>query len=528
MTKFSPARLFGFTAACLAAALLAAPSSEAYPTARVETQTRPDFGLLLRPAPKRRKPYRPHRYTGDRGYPDRPHGDRPWDGDRPGDGPGRDVAFVDCAEARGPNAINRALASLKPGGTLIIRSRGEPCLDQVRVTKAVTIQGEDRYWRDGIEERGGRQRGERGRPRTVQWSGLVPTIRARGGVCMDIVTTDKVVLRDIILESVEDGDAPCLVSQGANLVLESTLIHYKGSGPAVYVDGGTFGTRDNTLIEAETYDRAVYIENGEADIDDLTITGSPSIGVEIEPTSNADSRIENVRFWSRANIAASEPASVGIVVSPSRTSGKVHIRRAQICGFAVGLWSSSARLVTIKNSHICRAVKGISVHGGELEVEDSYIGAQSIGIQIGAAKVTLGQVNFYGVRYRDIYLEPGAQPPFGADSRFFSGSMVDNDPQTVDYAGPCQVVPLDERHGDWRRYRGRSRRDGPSYYVPGWRMAHGECQDPGSLDGWVMGAESQLGYDQEDDFYARQAWPSKMYHNENQRWGPDGRPRTGQ
>ena len=45
MTK----RTIGVAAAALAAALLAAPSIEAYPDARVEAQTRPDFGLLINP-----------------------------------------------------------------------------------------------------------------------------------------------------------------------------------------------------------------------------------------------------------------------------------------------------------------------------------------------------------------------------------------------------------------------------------------------------------------------------------------------
>ena len=45
MTK----RLIGMLAAAVAAGLLAIPTAEAYPDARVEAQTRPDFGLLLQP-----------------------------------------------------------------------------------------------------------------------------------------------------------------------------------------------------------------------------------------------------------------------------------------------------------------------------------------------------------------------------------------------------------------------------------------------------------------------------------------------
>ena len=502
MTK-RPLTGLGFALAAAAVVVLAAPDLQAYPDAKVETQTRPDFGLLLNPPTKRRKPHRP-RYRDRPDYRGHHYGPdyRPWDG------PLRDVAFVDCGQARGPNDVNRALDSLAPGGTLILRAGGAPCLDSVRISKPVTIQADGgRPWR-------GRRLGEfRG-----EWTSLPATLKARAGqVCIDIapIATGEVVLRNMVIEATEGGDQPCIYSEGANLRLESTVIRYAGDGSAIYVDGGSFEAYEDSLIDANTYDRAVYAEDAVVKLRDFTITGTPAIGLDITPSGAQDSELEEVNFFTKPGSPVFGTPSVGINVSPSRTVGRLNIHRAKICGFGVGVWTAGPNVVNISDTHICRAGKGIGAYGGELKVESSAIGANIIGIQIGAAyPVSINDTDFYGAKEYDVFLEPGARPPLngGGYNRFYSY------PNRY-----CRAIELDRNHGAWRDYERSRRRNGRRTYMPGWRNNTGECRDPGSLDPRYLEFEERIGYDDPRAFYAMDSWPQDLWGSDHLDWGHDGR-----
>jgi len=497
----------GIAMAAAAAVVLAAPSLEAYPDAKVETQTRPDFGLLLRPPLKRRKPHRPHRYRGEHRYP----GDRYPPDYRPWDGPLRDVAFVDCGKARGPNDVNHALASLAPGGTLILRSGGAPCLDSVRITKPVTIQADGgRPWRG---RRLGESRGE--------WTALPATLKARAGqVCIDIapIAVGEVILRNLVIEATEGGDQPCIYSEGANLRLESTVIRYAGDGSAVYVDGGSFEAYEDSLVDANTYDRAVFAEDAVVKLRDFTIAGTPAIGLDITPSGAQDSVLEDVVFRTAPASPVFGTPTVGLAVTASRTVGRLRVFGARICGFGIGVWTQGANLVTIDDSHICRASKGIQAMGGELKVEDTAIGSNLIGIQIGAAyPVTLNGVIVYGAREYDVYVEPGGRPPLGQGNSFYSYNNR-----------LCRMVEIDRNHGDYRRYeRERRRRGRPLYYVPNGH-SWGRCTDPATLDTRYLRYEEDMGFENPEGFYGLQPWRNEdMYHTDHPDYGVDGRRLSG-
>ena len=484
MTKF-PTRSLGLAVAFAAAALLAAPQTSAYPDAKVETQLRPDFGLLLKP-PLRRKPRKPHRRYGPGHYrPDYGHGYRPWDG------PLRDVAFVDCGQARGPNDINWALDSLAPGGTLIIRAGGAPCLDSVRINKPVTIQADGgRPWR-------GRRLGEaRG-----DWTVLPATLKARAGqVCIDIspIATGEVILRNMVIEATEGGDQPCIYSEGANVRLESTVIRYAGDGPAVYVDGGSFHAYEDSIVDANTYDRAMYAEDAVVMLRDFTITGTPAIGLDITPSGSQDSVLEDVAFFTKPASPVFGTPSVGITVSPSRTLGRLRIEGADICGFGIGLWSAGSNLVLIDRSRICRAGKGVQAMGGEVRLENSIVAANVVGVQVGAAyPVTLNGNRFYGAREYNIFLEPGARRPLGANNEFYSNGAKD-----------CSWRRMSRRHHRWREYeRERRRRRRDELRVPPiHRWGLGRCMDPGGFDRNHFSYEQSYGYDDPNGFYGAQPW----------------------
>lgn len=502
--------ILGIAAAAMAAAMLAAPSVEAYPDAKVETQLRPDFGLLLKPPIKRRKPHKPRHHHGYRDGKGHGYGYDYGPDYRPWTGPLRQVAFVDCGTARGPNEINHALDSLAPGGTLIIRPGGadRACLDSVRINKPVTIQADGgRPWR-------GRRLGEyRG-----DWKPIPATLRARAGqVCIDIapIPTGEVILRNLVIESTEGGEQPCIYSEGANVRLESSVIRYQGQGSAIYVDGGSFSAGEDSVVDAQTEDRAIFVEDATLTLRDFTISGSAAVALDITPTGNGKSVIEDVAIWS------SHPAaevfgtpSVGIAVSASRNLGKLEIVDTYICGFGIGLWQTGANTTTYRGGQICRAGKGVVAAGGELHLENLAIGANIFGVQVGAARpVHMEHVQIYGVKYQDVYVEPGGIPPVSDDTYFYS------------YANTyCRAVEVDSRHGDWKRYQKHKRRGGRLFYMPGWHNNGGYCQDPGRLDPRYLDYERDIGYDNADGYYALEPWPRDMYDSHYREWGPNGQP----
>ncbi|MBX7247974.1 MAG: hypothetical protein K1X35_02875 [Caulobacteraceae bacterium] len=510
MTK----RLIGMLAAAVAAGLLAIPTAEAYPDARVEAQTRPDFGLLLQPPVQRRKPHRPHRYRDGDGYrgdgrygPDhRPDWDHRWGWD----GRLRDVAFVDCGNASGPNDINWALRTLAPGGTLIVRAGGAACLDAVHITKPVTIQADGgRPWR-GVRLGDDRFGGIRG-----DWTSLPATLRAPAGqVCLDIapMAIGEVVLRNLVIESTQGGDQPCIYSEGAHVRLESTVVRYAGDGPAIYVDGGTFEATEDSLVDANTYDRALYAEGAVVTLRDFTVSGTPAIGLDITPSGSQDSSLDNVYVLSKPGSPVFGPSSVGISVGATRTVGRINIRGTRICGFGVGVWTSGPNVVNIDRSHICRSGKGIGAYGGQVSVSNSYIGANVVGIQIGAAyPVILSDVSFYGSAEYQIFREPGARRPIGGGPGHWNYFYSQSRECRVQHRG-------DSRRGGW----GRRERNRAPYYVPDWRNNWGECRDPGSFDRSFFEDEERMGYDQPDAFYSMQPWPQGVGNDENDsNWGSD-------
>lgn len=533
-------RLTGIAAAAVAAALLAAPSTEAYPDSRVETVTRPDFGLLINPPLRRHKRHRP----------DGPGGQGPWTPPGghtppPNDGPLRDVALVDCSDARSPNDINRALASLAPGGTLILRTANDQgCLDSVRITRPVTIQGDGgQLW----SPRGGRRpyrplmdqrtddnpadgadadpmdaedddggRGGRTSTTTVRrddFVGLAAHLKTRPGqVCIDIAPgAGKVVLRNLVIDQAQGGGAPCVYAANADLRIENSIIRYAGDSSAIYVEGGSLSISQDSLVDASTFDRAVYVERSRVSIRDFTLTGEPAIGIELVGPAK-DSDIADVEFFSRAQAPVFSTPSVGLVISAANGLGELDITRARICGFGIGIWQQGANDTRIRRSHVCRSVKGIVAAGGDISVDHTAVGASLLGVQVGAAhRADLNNLTIYGASAYDIYREPGSIQPGGAGNLFYSG------PNTY-----CRTVEVDQRHGDWNRYKRMRRRTGPLYFIPDFDKGGGVCVNPGELDPSWQAYERRLGY-HDDGFYRMEPWnPELLYHLRFEGWDPGG------
>ncbi|RZJ20595.1 MAG: hypothetical protein EON85_15830 [Brevundimonas sp.] len=141
MTTRNPFGLLVGVAAIVAGAALSltlAPDTvQAQTAARVESQTRPNFGVLLDPPTRASGPRRDrNRYDYRRHRPDWRPGLPPL---RPG---GEEIVLVDCGGNPGTGAVEDAVRRVRPGGTLVIRSRAGACVGWLNIDKPMTIIGE--------------------------------------------------------------------------------------------------------------------------------------------------------------------------------------------------------------------------------------------------------------------------------------------------------------------------------------------------------------------------------------------------
>jgi hypothetical protein len=507
--------------ALAAAAVGAAQPAKAFPDARIESQLRPNFGLLVRPPLHAHGYYRP--WGGH--YPGwwRPYAPPPPGGPFP-PGFGRDVAYVDCAMVPGPNAVNAALRFLRPGGTLILKAGGAACLDNVIIDKPVTIQSDSgRPFRSMPMQHEGYDPDQRFEGRDApHWAydpddmvSTPPTFKSQpGGPCMVIEVQPglqgPVILRDLVIQATEAGREACIYARNSDVRIERSVIRYAGDGAAIYVEGGKLTLRDDVRVDANTYQQAIYAENATLDAEDTTITRA-FIGVQIIPAGREESRLTHVRFrFMKPGASATFDApNIGVVVPGSRFAGRLRIDETKICGYQTGLWVQGANDVEVTRSHICRSTKGVIAAGGNTVLNRNSIGANIYGVQIGAGHVTLADNAIYGARVRDVYLEPGAPLPNGGGNFFYSSSEF------------CSWRPLDKDY--WGRER-VSHRMRDRYYLPKWRGDWWECRDPYDLEpGWLDG-EREMGYGDPEGFYALGRWPDRerMVPQPYDRYPPGG------
>ncbi|MDQ3125929.1 MAG: hypothetical protein M3Q74_10050, partial [Pseudomonadota bacterium] len=160
--------------------------------AKVESQTRPNFGVLLDPPTRssrnRRSQHRRYDYGQHR--PDWRPDHRPG-GYRPG---GEEIVLIDCGGNPGTGAVEDAVRRVRPGGTLVIRARGGACVGWLNIDKPLTIIGEG-----GFDPR--------------RWdSHPEPILMAPDGLpCMTVSQGVRVEIRDMLFASPRAGDAACIV-----------------------------------------------------------------------------------------------------------------------------------------------------------------------------------------------------------------------------------------------------------------------------------------------------------------------------
>ena len=198
------------------------------------------------------------------------------------------------------------------------------------------------------------------------------------------------------------------------------------------------------------------------------------------------------------------------MVPGGRRGQQIIIEDTRVCGYGIGLWVEGANTVDVNRSTFCRVNKAVFASGGRTTLRDNTIRASNIGVHVGAGQVVLGNNDFYGIRYAEVYREPGAPAIEAAENSFYSVSQQYCSWRRVDdgYWGRGSKRP------SWsRRYEGR-------YYAPNSRNDYGECQEP---QGSSFQDEAAFGYeDGGEAFYAQgdqydgHAWPDPRQRV----WGP--------
>ncbi len=354
---------------------VAAPQVQAQTAARVESQTRPNFGLLLDPpASQRARPRQHRRWNYGTHRPDWNPGYQPPYGPVGG---GEEIVLIDCGGNPGTGAVEDAVRRVRPGGTLVIRARGGACVGWLNVDKPMTIIGEG-----GFDPR--------------RWNENPPiTLQAPDGVpCITVAQGVRLELRDVVLASPNGGDAACIVGYGANIAMNRVGIRHVGDEAAIYVDGGTLETRD-TVIDAQTVAPAIVADGATLNAWETVITGAQS-GIEIMPGAGEPSRIDSSTLSGVEIPNNFGPRSIGLAVRSRREYGRVEVTNTRICGYVEGVAVEGAS-VTISGSKICRADKGAVLYNGELTLTDSRIRADSIGVAAASGRAIVTNNVFVGV-----------------------------------------------------------------------------------------------------------------------------------
>lgn len=378
---FRPSVLIG--AALAAAAVVAVPApADAQVAAKVESQTRPNFGVLLDPPtrsrarpPVRRWSYGDHR----RGWrPD--HGAVPGaDWGRPGH-PGRqeEIVLVDCGGNPGTGAVEDAVRRVRPGGTLVIRARGGACVGWLNVDKPLTIIGEG-----GLDPR--------------DWNANSPaTLQAPDGLpCLTVAQGVRVEVRDVVFASPRAGDAACVVGYGAEIVMNRVGFRHAGDEAAIYADGGLLDLR-NAIVDARTIAPAIVADGAAFSAYEVVVSGAQS-GLELIPGAATPATLSAVTLNGPETPNNFGPRAIGVMVRSGRDYGRVDISNAKICGYVEGVAVEGAS-VTVTNSRICRADKGAVLYNGELTLTNSRVRADEIGVAAASGRVVARDNSFAGVR----------------------------------------------------------------------------------------------------------------------------------
>lgn len=351
---------------------LTAPDAEAQTAARVESQTRPNFGLLLDPPTHQSRPSQHRRWSYGGNRPSQRPEFRP-----PYASGSQEIVLVDCGGNPGTGAVEAAVQRVRPGGTLVIRARSGPCVGWLNIDKPMTIIGEG-----GFDPR--------------RWTqNPTATLQAPDGVpCITVAQGVRLELRDVVLASPNGGDAACVVGYGADIVMSRVGFRHVGDEAAIYADGGSVELRD-TVIDAQTVAPAIVMDGATLNAWETVVTGAQS-GIDITPGAGEPSRIDSVTLSGVETPSNFGPRAIGLLVRARRDYGRVEVTNSRICGYSEGVAVEGAS-VSIEGSRICRSDKGLVLYNGELTLLDSRVRARTIGLAAVSGRAVVRNNSFVGV-----------------------------------------------------------------------------------------------------------------------------------
>jgi hypothetical protein len=289
------------------------------------------------------------------------------------------VVLVDCGGNPGSGAVESAVQRVRPGGTLVLRTRGAPCVGWLNIDKPLTILGEGgfsvRDWAD--------------RP-------AAPMLQAPDGLpCITVAPGVRVTVRDVVFAAPRAGEAACVVGYGAEIVLHSVGIQYAGRDVAVLAEGGLLDIRESR-ITADTAAPAILADRAALTTDDLHVLGARS-GIEIVPGSPAGVTLSRTRIWGPNSGERSGARTTGILVGGGRDFGRVQVNRTTVCGFDDGVSVEGAG-VSVRQSRLCKLDTGVVVYSGSIDLADSRVSRADTGVLMGLGSGTVVGNVFAGVR----------------------------------------------------------------------------------------------------------------------------------
>lgn len=426
---------------------LAPSDAQAQSAARVESQTRPNFGVLLDPPSRGSRARGSHRRGN---YGDHRPGYRPGP-PRPG---GEEVVLIDCGGNPGTGAVEDAVRRVRPGGTLIIRARGGACVGWLNIDKPMTILGEGRIDLD-------------------DWSrGIEPTLQAPDGYpCLSVAPGVRVEVRDIVFAAPQAGRAACIDGLDGEILLNNVGLRYAGEEAAIYAEGGVLDMR-KVKIDAQTRSASIVADRATLTTDDVILAGS-LIGVEIVPGAERESALSRTRFVGPNTVDEAGANTIGLLIGGGRQFGRVTLNNVTICGYN-DLISVENAGVVINRSRLCAAKRGMIIYSGSGVIRDSRIARVDDGVLVG-----LGDASVIGNVFAGVY-NPVVGPAEIANNRVWSRG---------DLCKPRMV----------QRYRDR--------YSPSWEERGGyRCEISGYPQAWWEQDEGSYGYPYENYAYRQDQW----------------------
>lgn len=357
-------------AAALGLSLIQPAEANAQSAARVESQTRPNFGVLLDPPSRSSRGRRSHRRWN---YGDHRPDYRP--------GPprvgGEEVVLIDCGGNPGTHAVEDAVRRVRPGGTLIIRARGGPCVGWLNIDKPMTIIGEGRIDLDDWDR------------------GIDPTLQAPDGYpCMSVAPGVRVEVRDMVFAAPQGGRAACIDGLDGEIVLNNVGIRYAGDQAAIYAEGGLIDAR-KVKIEAQTSAAAIVADRASLTTDEVIVRGS-RWGIEVVPGAARDSEISRTRLMGPNTRDENGPNTIGLVVGGGREFGRVTVNNATICGYNDAVSVENAGVI-INRSRLCAGNQGLVIYSGSGVLRDSRVARMDVGVLVGLGDATVSGNTFAGV-----------------------------------------------------------------------------------------------------------------------------------